>query len=435
MLPDERITSTPHFVRAFSARTLLISPMIFWLLVLLLLASLAGIGYRQGAIRVAFSLVGILLGALLAGPLGKLVKPLLGVFGVSNPILAWVLAPLLVFLFISVVFKIAGFAVHQKVDVHFKYHAGDLRLALWERLSRRVGLCLGLVNGALYIILISFVIFTFGYWTVQVASADKDPRLVRILNRLAQDLQSTGFAKVARAVSPMSQIWYDAADLAGLIYNNPLIEARLARYPAFLGLAERTEFQDMASDSQFTELLLRPAPITEVLDQPKAQAITQNPDMLKLIWTTVVPDLKDLPIYLETGKSPKYGQQKILGRWNFNVNLSMSLLRRAKPNITSKEMQGWKRWMVAAFAKTSFVAMTDQQAILKNLPAARPTAAGVAPSAAPQTFKGRWTEALEGKYQLALSGGAKDLSLAAKTDGDRLTIGVEGMDLVFDRED
>jgi hypothetical protein len=409
--------------------------MMFWLLALVLLASLAGIGYRQGVIRVAFSLVGILLGALLAGPLSKLIKPLVVALGVSNPIMAWVIAPLVVFVLLSIAFKVGGFMVYQKVDVHFKYHAGDLRMALWERLNHRLGLCLGLVNGALYIILISFVIYTFGYWTVQMASADKDPRLVRMLNRLAQDQQSTGFTKVARAVSPIPQIWSDAADLAGLIYNNPLIEARLARYPAFLGLAERPEFQDMASDPQFTELLLRPAPIMEVLDQPKAQAITQNPDMLKLIWNTVIPDIKDLPIYLETGKSPKYGQEKILGRWNFNVNFTMSLLRRAKPNISSKEMQGWKRWMVASFANTSFVAMTDQQAILKNLPAVRPAAAGVAPTAGPQTLKGQWTAAQEGKYQLALSGGARDQSLMAKTEGDRLTIGVEGMELVFDRED
>jgi hypothetical protein len=411
--------------------------MLFWLLVLVVLASLAGIGYRQGVVRVAFALVGILFGALLAVPLGRLVKPLLIALGLNNPVLAWALAPLVVFLIISNLFKIPGFMVHQKVDVHFKYHAGDLRLALWERLNRRLGLCLALVNGALYIILISFVIYTFGYWTVQVASADKDPRLMRLLNRLAQDLENTGFERVAMSVSRMPQVWYDAADLTGLLYNNPLTEARLARYPAFLGLAERQEFQDMANDSQFTELLLRPAPIMEVLDQPRAQAITQNPDMLKLVWTTVVPDLKDLPTYLATGKSPKYGQQKILGRWNFNLSLTMNMLRRAKPNITSKEMQGWKTWAAAAFTKTSFVAFTDQQAILKNLPAARPTAPGVAPTAAgPQTLKGKWTEALEGKYQLALSGGARDMSLTAKTDGDRLTmVGVQGMDLVFDRED
>ena len=67
--------------------------MIFWLLALVLLASLAGLGYRQGAIQMASSSVGILLGALLAEPLGKLVKPLLGGLGVKNPVLAWVLAP------------------------------------------------------------------------------------------------------------------------------------------------------------------------------------------------------------------------------------------------------------------------------------------------------------------------------------------------------
>ena len=99
-------------------------------------------------------------------------------------------------------------------------------------------------------------------------------------------------------------------------------------------------------------------------------------------------------------------------------------------------MQGWKRWVVGAFAKTSFVAMTDQQALLKNMPTTRPTAAGVAPTApTPQTLKGKWTEALEGKYQLALSSGARDVSWAAKVDGDRLTIGADGMDLAFDRED
>ena len=80
--------------------------MMFWLLALVLLASLAGIGYRQGAIRVAFSFVGIVLGAVLAGPLGRLVKPVLVVFGLKAPTLAWLLAPLIVFVLISVGFKV-----------------------------------------------------------------------------------------------------------------------------------------------------------------------------------------------------------------------------------------------------------------------------------------------------------------------------------------
>lgn len=43
--------------------------MTIWLLAILLVASLAALGYRQGAIRVAFSMAGILVGALLAVPL------------------------------------------------------------------------------------------------------------------------------------------------------------------------------------------------------------------------------------------------------------------------------------------------------------------------------------------------------------------------------
>jgi hypothetical protein len=408
--------------------------MLFWLLTLVLLASLAGVGYRQGVIRVAFSFVGIVIGALLAGPLGKLIKPLLLSVGLKTPPLAWLLAPLVVFIVISIIFKVAGFMVHQKVDVHFKYHAGDLRLALWQRLSQRVGLCLGLANGALYVILISAVIYPLSYWTFQTATSEQDPRLVKMLNRLGEDLQGSGFAKVARAIDPMPQVWYDSADLAGLIYNNPLSQARLARYPGFLGLAERPEFQDLAGDTQFTELLLGRKPIMTVLNHPKVQAIVQNPQLLQSVWATVVPDLKDVSIFLETGKSPKYAAEKILGRWNFNVSVALALFRKAKPNISSKEMQNWKRWMVATFAKTSFVAMTDHQAILKNVPPLKLPTAGAPTSGGPQTLKGDWKD-LNGKYQLNLSGGARDERLTAAVEGERLTMVGEGLSLVFDRED
>ena len=65
--------------------------MMIWLLALLLLASLGALGFRQGGIRVAFSLMGILLGIALAGPLGKLLRPPLMAVGVKNPVLLWVI--------------------------------------------------------------------------------------------------------------------------------------------------------------------------------------------------------------------------------------------------------------------------------------------------------------------------------------------------------
>jgi len=251
---------------------------------------------------------------------------------------------------------------------------------------------------------------------------------------MGRDLQSTGFAMVARALDPMPQVWYDAADFTGLIYNNPLSEARLARYPAFFGLAERPELQDIASDNQFTEMLLGRKPIMEVVDHPKTQAILHNPDLLRLIWTTVVPDMKDFTTYLETGKSPKYDPEKILGRWNFDVNIALAMFLRTKPNISSREMLRQKEWMVAAYSKTSFVAKTDHQAALKNVPQARASAAGAAPGIGPQTMPGTWKN-LDGKYQLTVSTGGREAELEAVVDGDRLTITGEGMNLVFDRED
>ncbi|MEI6391571.1 MAG: CvpA family protein [Verrucomicrobiota bacterium] len=408
--------------------------MTIWLLALVLMASLAGLGYRQGGVRVAFSLVGILLGALLAGPLGKLPKPILVVLGLKNPTLPWLLGPLIIFVLISIIFKVAALMVHQKVDVHYKYHTGDLRLVLWERLNHRIGLCLGLVNGALYCILISLVIYPFSYWTVQMATSDNDPRSVRILNAMGRDLQSTGFAKVAQALNPMPQVWYDAADFTGLIYNNPLSEARLARYPGFFGLAERPEIQDMASDNQFTEMRQRREPIMNVIDHPKTQAILNNPDLLRLIWATVVPDMKDFMAYLQTGKSPKYDSEKILGRWNFDVNVALAMVLRTKPNISSREMMRQKEWMLAAYSKTSFLAKTDHQATLKNVPQVRAAAPGAAPGFALQTMQGTWKN-LDGKYQITVSTGSKDADMATVVEGDRLTITGEGMNLVFNRED
>src|SRR5256885_6039596 len=163
--------------------------MTIWLLALVWLAILAGLGCRQGAIRVAFSLMGILLGVLLAGPLGHLIKPLLMLVGLKNPMIVGPLAPLLAFIVISLIFKAIALAVHQKVDVYFKYHAGDLRLALWERLNHRLGLCLGLLNGTVYFIFSAWAIYSLSYWTVQTGGGESNPTTVKVLNRMGQDLE------------------------------------------------------------------------------------------------------------------------------------------------------------------------------------------------------------------------------------------------------
>src|SRR5512133_1937619 len=174
--------------------------MTIWLLGLVLIASVAALGYRQGIIRVAFSFVGIFVGAILALPLGHLVSKILPKLSVHDPVLVWGLGPIIAFIIISAAFKAGALPVHQKVDVHFKYHAGDLRMALWERLSRRLGLCLGVVNGVCYAMLLSFVIYVPSYATYQFATSDEDPRWMRFLNLLGEGLHGTGMDKVARSL-------------------------------------------------------------------------------------------------------------------------------------------------------------------------------------------------------------------------------------------
>jgi hypothetical protein len=209
-----------------------------------------------------------------------------------------------------------------------------------------------------------------------------------------------------------------------------LLEARLARYPAFLGLAETPEFQDIGGDNQFAEMRLRREPIKNILDYPKAQAITGNPEMLRTIWATVEPNLEDLPKYLETGRSPKYSSEPILGRWDFDVNAGLANYLRAHPNIASSEMVKIKKWLVMGFSKTTLTAKTDHHVTLKNAPQLQ-AAAGGTPAPGNQTLQGDWKNA-DGKYEISFSGGGP---FNGFVEDDRLTVNGNGMNLVFSRED
>jgi len=403
--------------------------MTIWLLALLVLASLAGLGYRQGAIRVGFSFFGILVGAILAVPLGRLLGRVLMAIGLKDPLLVWALGPILVFVIISIAFKVGAAAVHHKADVYYKYHAGDLRLALWERLNRHLGLCLGLLNGTAYLILIAFVIYLGSYATVQIASSDRDPKWIRLLNVMGRDLHTTGFDKVTRALDRVPQANYNMVDFGAMLYHNALVQARLRSYPAFLGLADLTEFQSLGSDKDFTEAWERLDPAMSILSLPSVQAIRGNPELLKLIWNTVQPDLADLRSYIETGRSAKYDPIKILGRWRFDVTAALSAVRRAKPNLPASEMQKVRKNMEMAFSKTGLVAKPDQQVTLSDIPPLKAAPGGLPTGL--QTLQGQWKDLGSSKYQMSVAG----LDLIASIEGDRMNVKTDTAELVFGREE
>jgi hypothetical protein len=171
--PQKNKLQVSAFSACFFAQMIFTVGMTIWILALLLLAAAVALGHKLGAINAAFTFAGILIGGLLATVAGKIFKPLLPHFGIDNPTMIWALAPVLGFFLVLILFKMAGFFVHRKVEVFYKYKAGDLRLALWERLNARIGACVGVLNGTAYIVLASFYLFNLSYWTSQVATSNR----------------------------------------------------------------------------------------------------------------------------------------------------------------------------------------------------------------------------------------------------------------------
>ncbi len=93
------------------------------------------------------------------------------------------------------------------------------------------------MNGTAYIVLLSFVIYNFSYWTMRVMTSDDETRTTKFINHLGEDLQSTGLDKAAHSLVAMPDNFYKVADLAGLVClnrQNPQFNERLGRYPAFI---------------------------------------------------------------------------------------------------------------------------------------------------------------------------------------------------------
>ena len=425
-----------------------------WILALVLLASLAALGYRQGAIRVLFSFGGIVFAGLLAAPLGEHFKPLMQHTGIHNPALIWMLGPLEAFALVLILFKMAGSIVHRKMELHYKYHTDELKFALWERLNRRLGLCLGVLNGTAYFVLICFVLFNFSYWTVQIASSDAQTWTTRLINRLGRDLESTGMNKAARAVAALPESYYKTADLAGLLCQNPQLGDRLARYPAFLSLLERDDLKRLAQDSTFTSAFQGRVPMGQLLDDSQVKTILQNIDLINTVWRILQTNIDDLTVYLKTGRSPKYDPEKSLGYWDFNTDTTTAMLPLTQPKTTIAEMsleREFARHWTTNYWETILIVTPDHQAFLHNLPRLKSSSvsetatlhlwpiilhvfrSGSLPDTETSTLTGQW-ESTDGDYKLSFTNSGKSDALKVQIKDDRLSMTTsDGDTLVFDR--
>ncbi len=394
--------------------------MILWLIALVMLTSVGIVGFYQGALRAGFSFVGLLIAALLASPIGSLLAAVVPIFGLKNPVAIAFISPAIAFLLILTAFKLGALAVHKKAEAYYKYKASDTQRMLFERMNARVGIAVGMANGLVYFYVICTLIYALGYLTVQVASADQDGWSPRLVNRLSSDMVSTGMTKAVAPFMPRSELYFDGADVVADIFHTPLLQRRLANYPPFLLVGENEEFKGLSDTAFQGEWLKGALTFGSFVNHERIQPLVENHDVVTNVLGMLGGDFKDLKVYLETGKSPKYDDEKVLGHWEFDFKASMNATRRKKVNMGSADVTKLRRTLSSIFLKSTITATVDHKAVLKI-----PTAGNKAVN------KGTWKN-VDGKYILTIKQGDQNLELEAQVDGKTILFTKDGLVLVYE---
>jgi hypothetical protein len=334
--------------------------MLIWILAVALLALGAATGYFIGAIRTVVVTIGLIVSAALASQVGGFLRPLFE-YAFHNEIWLWILPPLTAFLIISGLFIGISFFVHRKIDLYFKYHAGEFDYVRWDRLNRKLGAPLGLLTGTVALLLVGWVIYAFGYLAVQLTTDHTESSSLRLLAAARHDMRETGLDKPVAAIDFMPARYYQAADVAGLMYHNPILVSRLAQYPPYLMLGESHEVQQLGADPDFNNMFMSKADALEILRHPQVQQVLSSPNLVNQL---VSADFQDLRVHLETGESPKYGDELILGRWKLDPFATMAQERRRRPNMPASELTTMRKAFEMIAPAITLLATTDQQVVL-----------------------------------------------------------------------
>jgi hypothetical protein len=416
--------------------------MIMWIAAIVLVALCVGIGYRQGATRAAFTLVGIVLGMIFALPLAGAFRWVFPLIGMKSPVYADFGSPIIAFAVVCIAVKAIGQFVHRKVDYHYRYHRDDATRAVWEMMHRRVGACVGAFNGLLYFLVLAVIVSVFGYFTIQTGAGENGSTIASFFGKAAVDAKETKVDKAVAAFTPGSEKYHDAADAAGLLFHNRALVDRLYNYPVFASLAEEPPFKQLGSDRDVQSMIRGQTTLNEILANPKIQDVVSNTDIATRVLDL---DFKDLKSYLETGKSEKYAVEPIVGRWSFNEVVSLQLSRAAKPDITASTYFRLKNEITERFDGSVFTAFYDNKvklALATNMEnrGSPMTAAGRLPNG--QTnFVARWlsTNALAsmtGKWSgkaptYMITVGNRGGSAEGRLENDRLSFQFDGKVLAF----
>jgi hypothetical protein len=439
--------------------------MFIWLLAAVVVGGFGLIGHQSGSIRAGLGFVGVVLGLALAPLLGRVLEPALAGMGVKEQIALHMLPGIFSFLVIWLIFFTVGFALHRPVELNLKY-SDETAHKGFERANQAMGLFLGLLSGICVFFGLGKYVYRYGYLVTQTTNDTSESMPVKYVGQMRAEMVETGWDKTFAPIDATPGLFYEVADILGILHANPLVQGRAEAYPPFLALSERSEFTDIGGDKEMMDLLQGQPALTPVLNHPKTQAVMKNTEIADTLLKT---DLKDFRAYLETGASPRYEDERILGRWKGDLNNVFVVLKRQRSNTSPLELKKLRAALAPVVDSMTVVAYPDGRVVMKasapapeaipaeaeaaaaapqtppgldpvlaqryGLAGARPPAGATPPPAArlPQPaemvepppglmgFEGTWTRA-EGRYLITADVGGQKLSLEAMVDvNGRLT--------------
>ncbi len=333
--------------------------MIMWIAALVLVAATAGIGYRQGGIRAAFTFVGLVIGAMAAIAFAPMFEWIFPLIGFKNPLAPKFGAPIIAFVAVSLVFKGLAAFVHRKVEYYYRYKRDDATRAVWEVMNSRLGACVGVMNGTVYFFVFAIIVAVFGYTTIQIGGSESDSKVLSFLGKAAEDLKSTSMDKVVAPFNPAAPRYFDTADTLGLLHHNRNLIDRLENYPVFAAMAQQPIYQTLGADKELQTLIKSKGSFEEIMAHATVQNVISNSDLIAKVMEI---DVLDLNQYLETGVSPKYGKEKILGRWSYDLPATIRLNKALKPDVAATAWFRMKNELSERFDDCLFMAFHDNAA-------------------------------------------------------------------------
>jgi hypothetical protein len=353
--------------------------MSIWILAIVLCAIFGAIGFFSGAVRTALLWIGVLVACFLTGVIAPKLTGLMPKIGIKHPLWIQYTPYIIVFSLLALVVYGIGFGVHHKVALIYKYSRDDYSRLKWETMNKHVGLSLGLLIAVMLFFVITRVAYAGGYLTAQVAEDKNNPFWINFLTNVREDMHATGLDKSLAALDNTSSRFYEAADVIGLIYHNPVLQGRLANYPYFLTLSQNSDLQEISADKEYNDLIFGKSSFGAIINHADTKRILANQEIMDQLKGV---DLKDLKTYLETGKSPKYADEKLVGRWILDKDAVLTYARKNNPDMKVNELLALKKG-VEGLPDQTIINTLDNKIIVKSEGGAAAPAAAAAPAPAP----------------------------------------------------